>query len=718
MGSALSAARASHAGIRGAWVALVAVSMLAALALLQADWIPWSARGAYSDLAVTHWPNAVFIQNTLRETGRLPLWRPLIMAGAPFAANPLSGLWYPPNLLLLVLPLPAAFNLLLALHLAWGGWGMYRLARQVRLAPAAALVSAVVWIMTPKAVAHLAAGHVGLVYALAWWPWVVWAARRLRQSSTWPMAAMAAGALALQFLADPRIAALTLPVAAVAFLFTTETGTFGARRPRKDATASRRPAREGAKVVHVAFALLLFLLLTAAQTLPLAEFMRYASRAALTAAESAELSLPWRYLLGMVLPDRGGFHEWMTYAGPAVLVLAALGLRRLGRRGWLVVGGLAFATLFALGENAPVYALLTRVIPELTWLRVPARAWFVVAFGLALLAGYGVAALGRGLRPGGRLTPRGAATAALALVVLDLGIMDASLVRLQPVAAALAEGGDLAAMLAEQPGLFRLYSPSYSLPQQTGAVYGLQTVDGVDPLQLAETVAFVREASGVGDALPGYSVVLPPLPPGSDVATAHRDRRPDVDLLSLLNVRYVMAAFPLQVEGLVEKGRFSATYLYENTRALPRAFVVSRAETVGGPAEALARLKVADAREVAFIEGGIPLVADNRSGPVEASVLRYTPDHITIQANLDRSGVLVLSEVWYPGWIARVDGQVTPIYRADGLLRAVYLEAGSHTVDFSYEPWTVRAGLALSALGCAALVAAGVRTWRLRGRHR
>lgn len=696
-------------------VGMTATLTLLALALLGADWLPWSAKGAYSDLAITHWPNALFIQTTLRETGRLPLWRPLIMAGTPFAANPLSGLWYPPNLLLLVLPLPSAFNLLLALHLLWSGLGMYRLGQQFHLSQGAACIAATAWVLAPRTIAHMGAGHVGLVYALGWWPWVVWAARRAREAGTGRAWGVAGGVLALEFLADPRITALTLPVAVLMALFTQ-----GVTSPLAPPLRGEGSGRVGPSLLRsvgqVLPGALVFLLLTAVQTLPLAEFMGYSTRAWITPYEAGGFSLPWNYLLGIILPDRGGFHEWMTYVGPAVLILAILGLRALGRRAGWVLAGLGLAVLFALGANTPFYRLLVSIVPGLTWLRVPARAWFIVVFGLALLAGVGVHVLQRRARPGRRLSPSGVAALALALVVMDLGFMDVSLIRLRSVASVLAEGGELAATLAAQPGLFRVYSPSYSLPQQTGAMYGLQSVDGVDPLQLAETVAFVRQAAGLEDQPPRYSEVLPPAPPSGDVILGHRDARPDLNLLGLLNVRYLAAEFPLQVEGLMERGRFGTTILYENTRVLPRAFVLYRAEPVTGPEEALARLKEADPRQVAFVEGGAALTGQGTATLSEALVTTYTPDYVTVQATLERHGVLILSEVWYPGWEARVDGQPVPIYRADGLLRAVYLQPGTHTVEFSYDPWTVKAGLALSALGWLVFISVGMSEWRKQAR--
>ncbi|HIE39380.1 MAG TPA: hypothetical protein EYP77_09990, partial [Anaerolineae bacterium] len=159
----------------------------------------------YSDLTITHWSNALFIRRSLAEWGQVPLWRPLILGGEPFAANPLSGLWYPPYWLLLALPLTPAFNLLFLLHTAWAGWGGYRLARSVGASRAGALLCALTLMFAPKGVAHLASGHVGLYCAWAWLPWVLWAVRRLAERGGAGDVATAGGAAAMLILADVRL---------------------------------------------------------------------------------------------------------------------------------------------------------------------------------------------------------------------------------------------------------------------------------------------------------------------------------------------------------------------------------------------------------------------------------------------------------------------------------------------------------------------------------
>ena len=134
---------------------------------------PYLSGAAYSDFAISHYPNALYLQRALREWHTFPWWSPLILSGAPFAADPLSSAWYPPHYLGLLFPLPFGLNLVAALHLLWGGLGMYRLLRMENLRTEAALFGALAFQMMPKVWAHYGAGHLTLLYAVMWTPWVV-----------------------------------------------------------------------------------------------------------------------------------------------------------------------------------------------------------------------------------------------------------------------------------------------------------------------------------------------------------------------------------------------------------------------------------------------------------------------------------------------------------------------------------------------------------------
>ncbi len=80
----------------------------------------------FSDLTITHLPNAIYLLHSIKTYGEIPFWSDLIFSGYPFAANPLSGLWYPPGWVAYGFPLPFGFNLAVFIHLLWGAIGIQR----------------------------------------------------------------------------------------------------------------------------------------------------------------------------------------------------------------------------------------------------------------------------------------------------------------------------------------------------------------------------------------------------------------------------------------------------------------------------------------------------------------------------------------------------------------------------------------------------------------
>src|SRR4026207_932758 len=93
------------------------------------DWVPMLRGVPFTDLEISHLPNAVYLRDSLLRYGQLPLWNGQLFGGQPFGAVPWAGRWYPPNWLLLLAPVPLVFNILLGLHLAWAGLGVYTFLR-------------------------------------------------------------------------------------------------------------------------------------------------------------------------------------------------------------------------------------------------------------------------------------------------------------------------------------------------------------------------------------------------------------------------------------------------------------------------------------------------------------------------------------------------------------------------------------------------------------
>jgi uncharacterized membrane protein YfhO len=97
----------------------------------------------------------------------------------------------------------------------------------------------------------------------------------------------------------------------------------------------------------------------------------------------------------------------------------------------------------------------------------------------------------------------------------------------------------------------------------------------------------------------------------------------------------------------------------------------------------------------------------------------YEPELVRLHAEVDGAGYLVLGDAYYPGWEAFVDGEPTPILRANLYFRAVVLELGTHDVVFVFSPRSVRSGLTVGAaawfLWIAVLVTGFVSTRRCGG---
>ena len=93
---------------------------------------------------------------------------------------------------------------------------------------------------------------------------------------------------------------------------------------------------------------------------------------------------------------------------------------------------------------------------------------------------------------------------------------------------------------------------------------------------------------------------------------------------------------------------------------------------------------------------------------VAARSVSNEPSQVVIEADASEPGMLVLTDTFYPGWVARVDGEPREILRANYLFRAVSLEAGRHRVVFRYQPWSFRLGVALTATSLVAVVAVSV----------
>ncbi len=158
--------------------------------------------------------------------------------------------------------------------------------------------------------------------------------------------------------------------------------------------------------------------------------------------------------------------------------------------------------------------------------------------------------------------------------------------------------------------------------------------------------------------------------------------------------------------------------VYENLSVLPRAFVTHEAQSAGDDQEALSILMdpAFDPARSVLLSGDAAGALTLGEGESTVEIVSYAPERVELEASLPDPGWLVLTDAYYPGWVAEVDGEPTPIHRADLYFRAVPLPAGEHKVVFDYRPTDVSlalvVGLVAWLLWALALAVAGRRIGR------
>lgn len=177
-------------------------------------------------------------------------------------------------------------------------------------------------------------------------------------------------------------------------------------------------------------------------------------------------------------------------------------------------------------------------------------------------------------------------------------------------------------------------------------------------------------------------------------------------LLGALNVKYIMSLHELTDGSLALLGHFERypAWVYRIDGAVPRAYVVSRVITERDPQVILGRLASDgfDPSEAVILEEAVPLEA-RKGFHGKAWITQYKNNRARVQATLNAPGVLVLTDSFYPGWRAYVDGKEQDVLRANYFFRAVLLQGGQHVVEFRYQPRSFTMGLYISLAFLAAV---------------
>ncbi len=154
--------------------------------------------------------------------------------------------------------------------------------------------------------------------------------------------------------------------------------------------------------------------------------------------------------------------------------------------------------------------------------------------------------------------------------------------------------------------------------------------------------------------------------------------------------------------------------VYTNKNAMPRLFLVhdARIEADGQKTVDIISTFGIEPRHTVMLASGTPVTsaapgtAETQASPTGESVraTRYTANAVDISVNATSPGWVVLTDVWYPGWQAKVDGLDVPVEQADYAYRAIKVETGQHTISMQFRPNSWTTGRLISLLSALAVI--------------
>jgi hypothetical protein len=736
-------------------LALVTLGFFWQIAFTEA-WMP--AGGG--DLAPLLYPNYRFAAENLRQ-GILPLWNPHLYSGTPFAADIQSGLFYPINLIVFLLVPNLTYGwleFLAVFHIWLAGATMYVCLRLLTprqtngtlaaITPPAAFAGALAFQFSDLFIIHF--GNLNMIAVAAWLPLIFILFHHSLNKSSFGLAAAGGAVLAIATLAGhiqiTLFILLTLGLYTLWYIIV---------KWQIYEHSTRHALRTTLLLI---ITLTVTIGLSALLLFPAYEMSQHTPRAELPYQEAAQYSLHPTQMVGLLVPNYFGrdpalhWGPWdrveTGYIGIITLMLALVGAFIYpGRIKYFFIGLGTIALLLAMGGYSLLHGWLYAIMPGFDQMRAPARFILLLDFSLAILAALGLNQLMQPLVEKSKATYQkllkvltwslggliviaaplsyyamlvtqdrnpvifnraiaaasGVATFALftiaALVILHLianqrlrekwvGVAIILLIFLDLYTAganvdigyndptAGFDHPEALAFLQSDPGLFRteVTTDVWHLWQpNTSMLHGLDDAWGLyNPLALADTKLFWEGA--------------PPRNTGR---------------YNFLGVKYIIASkagAPADGDIIPVFNEDPNINIYLNQDALPRILFVGKAEVVATHDAAWEAVRADDfdpSTTVILEQGESP---DTEPTVSEFAILQYDLNTVTISIETDQPGYLVLSDAYYPGWHATIDGQPTPIEQANYAFRAVYVPEGQHRVQFVFNPWLWKFGLLVSGI--------------------
>jgi hypothetical protein len=722
-----------------------------------------------SDFVLQFYAWKGFIYDHLGSHGSLPFWNPYLFSGSPFIANIQASMFYPLGFLYYLMPPDIAYGYSTVLHFMLGSCFMYLFMRSLDVHPTGCLFSAMVFMFNGYFMTHLFAGHLSFVQNYIWIPLIFFFLNRFVESaSLWDV--LAAGfSLGFQILGGfPQIAFYTI---LASFLFVLLFGVL-TRREKEKVSPFKLGAGWGL-FVFLGFALAAVQVLPTYEFTKLSTrgggiSYTMATYESLHPKELLAFLLPDIFgnpIDGTYWRSQDFWHFWESCGYVGILPLLFLFVRGyepkfIKLRVYAVIL-ILFSLFLALGKYNPLYPYIYK-LPGFNNFRLPAQIIFLYVFNVAVLSGLGLSRILEGewrfskgfwlflalsglllvtvliglaffrfefffslfrsfsespvthvnmfllwerishsvhqtclifflsllllaLSKRRRLSPSIFSFLACGMVFVDLYLFGAPFVRTHAFVTP-PEKQHLLSQLSQTAVKGRVVTSDSRFSTNDGLTYRFPSILGYDPLILKKYVDYVLSSQGY--------------PPNEHVVNLYEVFAPQAKLIKLLHAMQVV----------------SGGQVKELENEIPYAFLVPNG-TVKSEETILPFMKSDEFDPRKTVVFSKPPKQEHRfveqNGPFRGSchVLSYSTEEIRFKISCNQPCYLVMSEMWFPGWVASVDGKDREVICGNYLFRVVPLEEGDHEVKLYFVSWSFRIGAAVSL---ATLLAGLWFLWRYR----
>lgn len=646
----------------------------------------------------------------------IPLWTSLIGNGFPIAAESQIGLFNPINIILLkFLPFAYAFNSLYFVAFITTSFGTYLFAKKIGLSSVSSFYSSILFSFSGFFVTHLT--HTNIIQTAAYLPWFFLSILYLTECPSLKRLVFSSSVIGLSFLSGHFQTTFIMMLGGVLFFIYLCLHTIFSRR-------KNAPKNIKKYLLYFALSIALGIGIASIQILPSLEFKQQSQRNSGFSLEDANyFSFPPEHLLGFLdpfvfgNPSKGTYPHYLNfnssifwensgYIGITPLIFIFLSLFIARKRPIIVFFIiLALISLLLMFGKYTIFKYVN-TLPVFSFFRVPSRNMLLLIWSGSMLAGISFDYFKDYFK---KYIPNYILWVSL-IMVISISVIDifgkwkgyTAFISPQK----LFEKPILAKSINSGAKVLSIDSGD-QWDHITGA-YGWQKMDKLlfhnNSLRQNITILYnIKNVSvSAGSTLKNSDVLNSEILDGIKAqGNTLSITNQSLKLLDMQNVSYIVSRYPIQNPSVKEVKKVSQSnivfYLYK-LPASQNVFVIYNA--IYNNSSAIEDLFKNDfnTKSYAFINKNISLKSGTENKYV-ATVKEYNEGRVLIEVKNNSSpGLLVLSDSYYPGWNAYVNGKKSEVLRTNFIQKGVIVPKGNSKVLFEYQPLSFFQGFSITAL--------------------